>query len=100
MTIARRLWSKRPFRLPPFQAAPLEFEPWAHSSEDELLLDAVVNKLAPVPPSIPHLRLVPTAGELRERIEHHLRASQGSAPREDAADELRAALADLRRSLG
>jgi hypothetical protein len=95
--IAHRLWLRRAFRLPPFELVPLEFEP---AVEDELLLDEVVSKLGPVPAAPPHLQLVPTAGELRNRIEDHLRANQGSAPRQHAADELRAALADLRRSLG
>lgn len=100
MSFANRLWPARVFPLPPFELAPLEFESEVQSGEDELLLDEPVAAVGPVRAAVPYIRLVPTAGELRDRIEQHLRANQGSAPRADAADELRAALADLRRSLG
>jgi hypothetical protein len=99
MSLSNRLWPARVFRLPPFELAPLEFEPELESAEDELLLDEPVTVVGPVPAAVPYIRLVPTAGELHDRIEQHLRTNQGSAPRVDAADELRAALADLRRSL-
>ena len=97
MMIAQRLWPRRSFRIPPFEVAPLEFE--SVEDVDEPLLEELVSAREAVPVASPKLRLVPTAGELRDRIEDHLRANQGGARRVDAANELRAALAELRRSL-
>lgn len=78
MTFLHRPWHRRHFALPSFEPAPLEFEaefgePLAHSA--------------------------PEAGQLRAPTERHLRAVQDSRP-VDAADELRQALSQLRRSLG
>ena len=87
--MALHLFTRRAFALPHFELPPLEFE------DDELLLDQAVAEPTPVHESP---RPLPTAGELRESIERNLQGSD--RPRFDASDELREALADLRRSLG
>lgn len=93
-------WSRRQFSLPPFELAPLEFEPQAGEPLDELLLDEVVASDARDADAVPVMQPMPTAGELRDSIERHLRGARQSAPAVDAADELREALAELRRSIG
>ena len=87
MPIFDQLFARRAFPLPPFDLVPLEFD--EDCKVGELLLDQ------PAAPSC----AVPTAGELRESIERHLRGAGSGAPRTDAADELRDALAALRRTL-
>jgi hypothetical protein len=122
--VLRRIGSKRgPYVLPKFDAA--DFEPdeqiddveelvtalgQSHEEPDELILDKVFE--APKPDEIvllealePESRVVqlfqqtdaPTAGELHERIERHLRSAPRLVP--DATDELREALSALRQSL-
>lgn len=87
MPIFDQLFARRSFPLPPFEVVPLEFD--EDCAAGELLLDQ---------PAAPPCA-VPTAGELRESIERHLRGAGAGAPRSDAADELRDALAELRRTL-
>lgn len=84
---------RRAFSLPEFALEPLDF-----IAQDELVLDEVVASIGPEPAPAP-LAAVPTAGELRHRIERHLRAVERPSPQADAADELRDALAQLRRSI-
>jgi hypothetical protein len=99
MAFLTRLFARGDFSLPAFELAPLEFD---CREGDELLLD---QPLAPPqrPSNVVSLRQSsPTAGELRESIERHLEATRGSAAPPavpDAVDELREALAELRRSL-
>ena len=96
MALYDRFSFRRGFSLPEFELAPLEFEP---AGADELLLDEVVASIAELPdPQMPSAA-VPTAGELHESIERHLRASNAPA-QADPVDELRDALAQLRRSIG
>ena len=92
MPILDQILAPRAFPLPPFELVPLEFD--QGGEPDELLLDQPVSQRSPSAPCS-----VPTAGELRESIERHLRGDGAGTRRADAADELRNALADLRRSL-
>ena len=92
MSIYEQILARRAFQLAQFELVPLEFGEAGDS--DELLLDEPVEQAAP-----PVLRVVPTAGELHESIERHLRGDGEDKRRADAADELRNALAELRRSL-
>ena len=94
MPILDQLLSRRTIPLRSFELVPLEFDEGCEAGE--LVLDQPVTHVAPSAPSAPCA--VPTAGELRESIERHL-CSAGGARRTDAADELRNALAELRRSL-
>lgn len=84
---------RRAFSLPEFELAPLDF-----AAEDELVLDDVVASIGPEPERSA-LAAVPTPGELRQSIERHLRAVELPKPAADATDELRDALAQLRRSI-
>jgi len=94
MPLTDLLRPRRNFPIPPFELPPLEFE-----AEDELLLDSIVESIGPVAPASEILPAA-TAGELRDRIETHLRVAGERQPETDAAEELRLALAQLRRSLG
>lgn len=94
-----RLWQRSQFSLPPFELAPLEFEVEAGEPLDELLLDEVVASIGRDADAVAVTQPMPTAGELRDSIERHLRGSRHGAPAVDAADELRQALAELRRSI-
>lgn len=93
-----QLFARRDFPLPSFELPPLEFDD-AAGEADELLLDEVIVQIAP-PPRAELSPPLPTAGQLRESIERHLRGESRGGRRADAADELRHALAELRRSLG
>jgi hypothetical protein len=80
------------FLLQPFELAPLEFEP------EELLLDDIVteyesgSRVAPIFAGA-------APGELHARIEQHVEAQAAQQQSRTAADELAAALSELRRSL-
>ena len=87
------IWPRRDFRLPAFDLAPLEFD--LEELADELLLTTAVASGAAGVVHLVHPH--PTPGELNARIQHHLDRAR---PPQDAAGELRDALADLRRSLG
>lgn len=68
---------------------------------DELLLDDVLAELGPDSRVV---RLfdpaaMPTPGEMRSRINRHLRSAPNQPTQPDASEALNAALADLRRSL-
>jgi len=125
--VLRRIGSKRrPYALPKFDAADFEPDEQiddieelvtalgqSHEEPDELILDKIFE--APKPDELvlddvlealePESRVVqlfqqkdaPTAGELQERIERHLRSAPQLVP--DATDELREALSALRQSL-
>lgn len=100
MTLARWLLHRRSLPLPAFELAPLEFDPEAGTddSADTLILDEVVASIAADSTVVRLVAAVPTAGELRDSIERHLR-SHPQDPIPDAADELRSALAELKQSL-
>lgn len=96
MAFLTRLLARREFPLPPFDLAPLAFE---LKRDDDLLLDQPFTAMASESalPGAPR-----TPGELRESIERHLRLVRDDDPpllEQDAVDELRDALAELRRSL-
>jgi hypothetical protein len=95
MSLLGRILAPRQFHLTPFDPAPLEFEP------EPLLLEAVVGQASPTN-VVAFPQGIPTAGELHARIERHL-CGKSTAPSGEPvspADELREALAELRRSLG
>ena len=100
MAFMTRILPRRNFRLSEFDLEPLAFELTAHLEEGELLLDRMISRNEQTPGVI--ALAAPTAGELHASIERHLQASerlsQPAAP--DAREELREALAELRRSLG
>jgi hypothetical protein len=87
------IWPRRGFRLPHFELAPLEFS--VEKLADEILL---TDKVAGDSDRVVHLvHPRPTPGELDTRIQQHLGRKR---PGDDAAEELRTALAELRLSLG
>ncbi|HET9811064.1 MAG TPA: hypothetical protein VFP53_05130 [Sphingomicrobium sp.] len=96
--MARLLFNRREFRLPSFDLTPLDFG--ISIDSDELLLEDVVTAVRSSGPDLRVVHSAPTAGELRESIERHLEVSKQAPPQIDAADELRNALAELRRSIG
>lgn len=91
MAFLTRLLGRRAFPLPQFDLAPLAFELGRSPEEKPSNTKAV----AP-PPRTP--------GEMRETIERHLRLARRADDQplleQDAVDELREALAELRRSIG
>lgn len=96
MPLTRLKPRRRQFPLPPFELTPLEFEP-----NNVLVLDEVIASIGPEPEGAESAP-APTAGELHAKIERHLRSVEvpESGPAEaDAADELRAALAQLRQAV-
>ena len=96
MALFDRFSFRRGFSLPGFELAPLEFEP---EGADELLLHEVVASIGELPGPAAPPAAWPTAGELHQSIERHLRASTAQA-QADPVGELRDALAQLRRSIG
>ena len=100
MAFMTRILPRRHFRLREFDLAPLAFEMDADTEEGELLLDRVVSRSDDQPGVV--ALAAPTAGELHASIERHLRSADRPCkpPETDARDELRDALAELRRSLG
>jgi len=99
MAFFDRFTGRGGFPLPQFHLTPLEFEPELEP-EPELVLDAVADDLQAAEPVVRLVHTTPTAGELRASIERHLHGGQRETGRVDAVEELRSALADLRRSLG
>jgi hypothetical protein len=91
MAFLTSLLSRRQFPLAQFDLAPLAFE-LGRSCEGEQAGNSV-----PQPHPI-------TPGEMRESIERHLRLikREDDSPllEQDAVDELREAIAELRRSIG
>lgn len=95
------LFARREFVVPHFELQPLEFEPENNPRADESQLSRAITAAADSN-VVAFVQLTPTPGELRASIEHHLRATSETLPRNEAPDpveELRNALADLRRSL-
>ena len=96
MMLLHRLSRRGRFRLPQFDLAPLRFA--LEEEPEELLLDAPLATPGQAP--VQHLvRPNSTPGELVNSIERHLESRRANPPA-DAAEELKNALADLRRSLG
>ncbi len=102
MTLLTRLLARRSFALPEFDLAPLAFHYRQLGEMDELLLDRAVTPVAGESNIVALTQPLPTPGELRETIETHLEVARTGDPQQrpiDPAEELRNALADLRRSL-
>ncbi len=99
MAFLRRLLARRNFPLAEFDLQPLAFELGA-LQPDELLLDRRIVS-GPGSNVVTLAKPVLTPGQLRDSIERHLksRSTSASAPAVDAVDELREALAQVRRSL-
>ena len=77
------------------------YEPANAGAEEPLVLDDVLAELGPDSRVV---RLfdpaaMPTPGQLKNRIEHHLQRGAPPAPPQDASQALHEALAELRRSL-
>jgi hypothetical protein len=103
MAFLTRFLARRDFPLPQFDLAPLAFELRQRADEDELLLDRAVTALADQSNVVALATGSRTPGELHESIERHLRTARDGGPpllAQDVVDELRDALAELRRSLG
>ena len=103
MAFLTRLLASREFSLPQFDLAPLAFELQQHAAEDELLLDRAITTVADQPNVVTLATAKRTPGEMHESIERHLRTARDGGPpllAQDIVDELRDALAELRRSLG
>jgi hypothetical protein len=98
-----RLLARRSFALPEFDLAPLEFCEGNIAELAELLLDQPLPS-KPIAPNVVAIRnAIPSPGEMRERIERHLESRDAAHPLvqpSTPAEELRQALADLRRSIG
>jgi hypothetical protein len=103
MAFLTRLLARRAFPLPQFDLAPLAFELQHPADDDELLLDRALTGFDGQANVIALSGAARTPGEMRESIERHLRISSDDGPpllAQDAVDELREAIAELRRSLG
>jgi hypothetical protein len=103
MAFLTRLLARRQVPLPQFDLAPLAFELQHPAQEGEFVLDRPLTDFDGHANVIALPGAARTPGELRESIERHLRiSSDDDAPllAQDAVDELREALAELRRSLG
>lgn len=101
MTILSRLRSARQFSLPDFVPSSLAFDGATAEELDELLLDRVVTAIHDQPNVTALAGPIPTAGELRARIDRHLGAASdaaGATASSTALDELRSALTEIRRS--
>lgn len=87
--------------MPPFELQDLEFTAAVVSEEsDESLLDELAESIGSQPPIVRLCGAAPTPGEMQAAIASHLQVKQVPDQPSDAADELRSALAELRRSLG
>jgi len=92
----------RTFNLAQFELAPLDFCAEVSAELAELLLDQPI-LAAPDSTVVAFPAPIPTPGEMHETIERHLDARHLAQPESapaSPAEELRLALAELRRSLG
>ena len=97
------LFARRTFSLAEFELAPLDFTAEVTSELAELLLDQPIAAAEPSSTVVAFPRAVPTPGEMHRSIERHLEARDAAVPAASSAspaEELRLALAELRRSLG
>lgn len=100
MSLLTRLGRSRRFPLPDFELASLEFEVGPALAElGELLLDEPIEQDQAVPGVVTMIQRVPTPGQLSASIDQHLNDREGAAAAAGAAEELRSALAELKRSL-
>jgi hypothetical protein len=103
MSFVPPYFARRTFRLAQFELAPLEFCENSSAELAELLLDPPVAAAGPSSTVVAFPQALPTPGEMHERIERHLEARDDGGPAAVPAcpaEELRLALAELRRSLG
>lgn len=99
MSFLPRIFAPRAFSIAEFELAPLDFCEEASAELAELILDGPVIAAAPASTVV----AFPTPGEMHETIERHLDAIDCAHPAiatASPAEELRVALAELRRSLG
>ena len=103
MSFIPRIFGSRMFNLAEFELAPLDFCEEASAELAELILDRPVVEADLESTVVPFPRALPTPGEMRETIARHLEAKDCADPAiapASPAEELRLALAELRRSLG
>lgn len=103
MSFLPHLFARSTFSLSEFELAPLDFCEEASAELAELLLDQPLAETAPSSTVVAFPRAIPTPGEMHETIERHLEARETTVPAlapASPAEELRLALAELRRSLG
>jgi hypothetical protein len=99
MSFLPHLFARSTFSLSEFELAPLDFCQEASAELAELILDGPVIAAAPTSTVV----AFPTPGEMHQTIERHLDAIDCAHPAiatASPAEELRVALAELRRSLG
>ena len=103
MSFLSHLFARRTFSLAEFEPAPLDFPAEITSELAELLLDKPLVGAEPSSTVIAFPGAVPTPGEMQRSIDRHLEArdvDDAAATPASPAEELRLALAELRRSLG
>ena len=86
------------FALPQFELQPLEFSCEGPDAGD-LVLDEIAAGIAAAPSVVAFHKPGESIAEICERIDRHLHSTPNAARQADAADELRIALCELRRSL-
>ena len=86
------------FALPQFELQPLEFSCDGPDAGD-LVLDEIAAGIAAARSVVAFHKPGQSIAEIRERIERHLHGTPNATRQADAADELRIALCELRRSL-
>ena len=103
MSFLSHLFAARSFRLAEFEPAPLDFSAEVTAELAELLLDHPIAVADGSSTVVAFPSGIPTPGQMHETIERHLEAKDVAEATEAAAspaEELRLALAELRRSLG
>ena len=91
-------WTRSQFALPKFELQPLDFSGEA-SDGGELVLDEIAAGISAAPPVVAFHKPGESIADLRERIDRHLNRTPHTERQPDAAEELRIALCELRRSL-
>jgi hypothetical protein len=97
------IFARRTFNLAEFELAPLDFCEEAAAELAELILDRPLVAADSSSTVVAFPRAIPTPGELHETIQRHLESKDPVRPAAEPAspaEELRLALAELRRSLG
>ena len=95
--------SCRPFPLPQFELAPLDFEEERLTELAELLLDDPLSQASIASNVVAIHDADSCPGRMQARIERHLETRDAAHPKTEPitpAEELQQALADLRRSIG
>ena len=103
MSFLPHVFTRSTFSLSEFELAPLDFCEEASAELAELLLDQPIAAGGSSLTVVAFPQAIPTPGEMHETIERHLEARETTVPAlapASPAEELRLALAELRRSLG